>query len=82
MQDDLVHVGRRQRLGDELTRIVGPGHDVDALAAQLADHGLDPAALEADASADGIHVRIPRPDGDLRAASRLARDGPDLDDAR
>jgi hypothetical protein len=34
--------------------LVGPGHDVDALAAEFVDHGLHARALEADAGADRI----------------------------
>ncbi len=81
MKDDLVHVGGRERLGDELAWIVRPRDDVDPLATQLADHRLHPASLEAHAGPHGVHVRIAGPHGDLGAAARLAGDGPNLHDA-
>ena len=34
---DAEHLGRAERIGDELTGVIGPGNDVDAFRAELAD---------------------------------------------
>ena len=53
--------------------------DVDLLAAELADDGLDAHALHADAGADGVDVLVAGHDGDLGALTSFAGDGADAD---
>ena len=55
--------------------------DVDLLAAQLADDGLDAHALHADAGADRVDVLVAGHDGDLGALAGLAGDGANGDGA-
>src|SRR5690606_28704524 len=74
-------LGRRQRPLDELDGVRRPRDHVDVLVAELADDGVDPGALHADAGADGVDAVVVADDGDLRAVARLAHDGLDLDDA-
>src|SRR5690606_11667632 len=62
----------RDGVDDETRRVRVPGDDVDRLAAELVDDGLHAAALDPDAGADRIDVRVGRRDGDLRAVPRLA----------
>ena len=91
VDDDLAHAGRRERLGDEARRVVVVRDDVDALAAQLADHHAHARAARADAGADRVDAVGVRDDGDLAAAgdglavaaavAGLARHLLDLDEA-
>ena len=81
VDDHLGDLRRRERRAHVARRIGAPRHDVDALAAQLLDHGLHAAALHAHAGAHRVDVAVPRDDGDLRAPARLARSGLDRDDA-
>src|SRR4029450_8960985 len=46
-------LGRRERLGHELGRVLGPGHDVDLLTTQLVDHHAHPRAAGASPGALG-----------------------------
>ena len=78
---DLLDLGRRQRLGHEVGRVLGERDDVDLLAPQLVDDHADAGAPGADAGADRVDVGVVRPDGDLRAVAGLAGAGLDLDDA-
>ena len=78
---DRQDLGRRQGIGDEDRRVVVPRDDVDLLAAQLRDDGLDPCAALAHRGADRIEPFLARRDGDLRSAARFAGDGLDLDRA-
>ena len=77
-RDDL---GRAQGVGHEEAGVVAPRDDVDLLAGQLGDDGLDASAALADGRADRIEALLARRDGDLRAAARLAGDRLDLDRA-
>ena len=79
--DDLVDLGRRQRLGDEVGEVLAERDDVDLLAAQLVDDHADTAATGADAGADRVDVVVVAPHGDLGAVPWLAGAGLDLDDA-
>ena len=81
VDDDAVDLGRRERRGDVGRGVLVPRHDVDALAAKLADDHAHAAALGADAGADRVEARLAARDGDLAAGARLARDALDLDDA-
>ena len=78
----LAHSGGRQRGLDQVDRVVGERHHVDALAAQLVGDHAHPGAPRADAGADGVDVGVVRPHGDLGAVAGLARGRLDLDDAR
>ena len=49
--------GRRQRVGDQLRRVVGPVDDVDLLAVQLRHHVADPLPHRPDAGALGVDAR-------------------------
>ena len=74
--------GRRlQRVDDEGREVLAPRDDVDLLALQLLDHGLDAAALHADAGADRVDRAVVADHADLGAAARIAGGGLDLDDA-
>ena len=79
--DDLVDLGRRQRLGHEVGEVLAERDDVDLLAAQFVDDHADTAAAGADAGADRIDVVVVPPHGDLRAVAWFAGAGLDLDDA-
>ena len=61
--------------------VVVPRDDVDLLAAELGDDGLDARAALADGGADRVEAFLARGDGDLRAAAGLAGDRLDLDRA-
>ncbi len=74
-------LGGRQRVGHELRRIVVPGNDVDLLAAQLCDDGLDAGAPLADGRAHRVEAFLAGAHGDLAPAARLAGDRTDLDRA-
>ena len=66
------------------TKVAGscaPRDDVDLLALQLLDDGLDAAALHADAGADRVDRAVVADDADLGAAAGVAGRGLDLDDA-
>ncbi len=77
-RDDL---GRAQGVGHEDAGVFAPRDDIDLLAAELGDDGLDPRAALADGRADRVKALLARGDGDLGAAAGLARDGLDLDGA-
>ena len=72
------HVRRRQRRGDELGGILAVLDDVDLLAPQFIHDGVDALPSGANARADGIHVGIVRPHGDLGAVARFPGDGAHL----
>src|SRR5437667_465353 len=74
------HARRRERQLGKPLGIGRPRHDVDALAVELVDHGLDARALEPHAGAHGIDRVVARGDRDLGAAARLAGGGADLHD--
>ena len=79
--DDHLRDGRRrQRAAHIAGGIRAPRHDVDPLAPQLLDDGLDAAALHAYAGADRIDVAVARDDRDFRTAAGLARGGLDRHD--
>ena len=79
---DADDLGRAQRVGHEDAGVVAPRDDVDLLAGQLGDDGLD-AARRAGRPwrPTGIEALLARRDGDLGAAAGLAGDGLDLDRA-
>src|SRR5206468_10176643 len=70
-----------ERVDDEGRGVGTPGNDVDLLALELLDHGLDPAALHTDAGAHGIDRAVVTDHADLGAAARIPGGGLDLDDA-
>ena len=57
---DAADLGRGERVHHEGDRVVVPLHDVDLLAAQLADDGLHARALHAHAGAHRVHVLLAR----------------------
>ena len=65
VEPDLADPRRLQGGLDELDRVVGEGHDVDPLAAQLVGDHPHPRATRPDTGADGVDVGVVRPDGDL-----------------
>src|SRR5262249_48389479 len=67
-----LHFGRAERVGHEGDGILRPLHDVDLLAAQLADDRLDARALHADARADRIDVPLPGIHSDFGAIAGFA----------
>ena len=77
-RDDL---GRAQGVGHEDAGVVAPRDDVDLLAGQLGDDGLDARAALADGRPDRVEAVLARRDGDLGAAAGLAGDRLDLDRA-
>ena len=81
VDDDGLHVGRRQRADDELRRVFGPQHDVDALAGQFGGHAVDARAAHADAGADRVDTAVVADDGDLGARARVAGAALDLQQA-
>ena len=74
------HLGRGERARHEDHRVLAPGHDVDLLAPQLPDDGLDAGALDPNARADRVDLVVVADHGDLGAGAGLARDSLDLDD--
>src|SRR5690606_25402826 len=76
----LGDLSRLQRVDDEGSRILGPGDDVDLLALQFADHGLDARTAHADAGADRVDRAVVGDDGDLGARAGIAGDRLELDD--
>ena len=78
---DAEDLGGRQRVGHEDGRVVAPRDDVDLLAAELGDDGLDARAALADGRPDRVEPLLAAGDGHLGAAARLAGDGLDLDRA-
>src|SRR5690606_4914999 len=79
--DHLRDLRRRQRAPREDLRVRVPGHDVDALAAQLAHHRLHARALQPHAGADRVDRLVPRGHRDLGPPADLARDSLDVHDA-
>ena len=81
VEHDLRDLGGLERVDEERRRVVVPGDDVDALALELVDDGLDAAPAHADAGADRVDARVVGDDGDLRPAAGIAGAGLDLDHA-
>src|SRR6185312_2859044 len=81
IDDDARDLGGLQRVRDQLGSVVGPGNDVDLLAAQLGDDVAHARPLRADARADRVDRGLVGPDRDLRPVPGLARDAADLHDA-
>ena len=81
VDEHAADLGRRKRVGHVDGGVLVPLDDVDALAAELGDHGADTGALGADACAHRVEVGLTGVDGDLGAGACLAGDGLDLDDA-
>ena len=81
VDDDRRDLGRRERVDDELRRVIRVQDDVDALAGELVGHRGDARAAHADARALRVEPRVVRLDGDLRADAGVARGGLDLDQA-
>ena len=81
VDDDAADGRRLERVDDEGREVLRPRDDVDLLALELLDHGLDAAALHADAGADRVDRAVVADDADLGAAAGIAGRGLDLDDA-
>ena len=69
------------RIDDEGRLLARPGDDVDLLALEFLDHGLDARAAHADAGADRVDGAVAGDHGHLGAAAGIAGDSLDLDDA-
>ena len=80
IDDHAAHLGGCDRVADEPCRVSLVGHDIDLLAPQLLNHGLDARALHAHASADGIDIGVPRIDGDLGSCAWLSGSVHDAND--
>jgi hypothetical protein len=78
-EDDFVHLGRLQGVGDEHLEVVVPADDVDPLAAELLDDVLDAVAADADAGTDAVDPVVGTDHRHLAAVAGLAGDRPDLD---
>ncbi len=78
IDDQVLQLGGRKRVGDKLTDIRVPADDVDLLAAEFAHDILHAHPPHAHAGADGINLFIVRHDGDLGAVAGFARDPFDL----
>jgi hypothetical protein len=81
VDDDGLHVGRRQRADDELRRVFRPQHDVHTLAGELVGDGIDARTAHAHAGADGVDALVVRDHGDLGAAAGVAGAALDLEQA-
>src|SRR5690606_27774219 len=81
IENNLGNFSRLKRIDDEGSRIRRPRNDVDLLALQFADDGLNAGAAHADAGADRIDGSVTRDDRDLGAGTRIAGDRLDFDDA-
>ena len=78
---NLGHLGRRERLHDELVEVLGEGNDVDLLAVQLVDDHAHTPAAGAHTGADRVDVGVVGGDRDLGALPWFTGTGLDLDDA-
>ena len=81
VEHHLGDLGGCERIDHEGRDVVRPRDDVDLLALQLVDHGLDARAAHADACADRIDRGIARDHRDLGARAGVARRRLHLDDA-
>src|SRR5690606_18853297 len=81
IENNLGNFSRLKRIDDEGSRIRRPRNDVDLLALQFADDGLNAGAAHADAGADRIDGSVTRDDRDLGAGTRIAGNRLDFDDA-
>src|SRR4029079_5780712 len=81
VDDDAADGGRLERVDDEGGEVLAPRDDVDLLALELLDDGLDPAALHADAGADRIDRAVVANDADLCAGFGVGRRSPGFHDA-
>src|SRR5262245_9877374 len=81
VDDDRRDVGRRERADHELGRVVGPEHDVHALAGELLRDRLHDRTAQADAGPDRVDALVVRVDRDLRSHSWVAGRRPDLENA-
>src|SRR5690606_34344194 len=81
VEHNAAHRRRLQCVDDESRGVLAPRDDIDLLALQLLDHGLDAAALHADAGADGVDRAVAADHADLGPAARVAGGSLDLDDA-
>ena len=79
VDDDRRDLRRRERVDDELRRVLREQDDVDALAGELVGHRGDARAAHADARALRIEPRVVRLHRDLGADAGVARGGLDLD---
>ena len=78
LQEDGEHAGRAQGVGDEDGRLGVPLDDVNLLASQLVDDGLNADAPHAHAGAHRVHAGLVSGHGDLGAGAGLPGDGLDL----
>src|SRR5579863_170543 len=70
---DTADLGRTQSMRREGHRVVGELDDIDLLAPQLADDGLDPHALHSHAGTHAVHVAVAAVHGDLGAFAGFTR---------
>ena len=78
---DALDLGGGEGVHGEDADVLVPFDDVDLLAVELVDDGLDAAAAHADAGADGVDLGIEAAHGELGAETGVAGDAHDFDDA-
>src|SRR5690606_2338802 len=81
VDDDRLHFRRRHRVDDELGGIVGPQHDVHALAVELVGHRLHARTAHADAGAARVGAVVVGEHRDLGPVTRITRAGHARDQA-
>ena len=73
IQDDALHLGRAEGVGDERLLVLRPGHHVDLFAVQLVDDVLDAHTAHADARAHRVDPRLQRGHGHLEREPACGR---------
>ena len=66
------NLSRSKRSGNVFCRILAVAHNVDFFSAEGVDNAVDALSSLTDAGADGVHIRVAGPNGDLGAGACLA----------
>ena len=80
-EDDLVDLGRLERVGHEHLEVVAPANNVDPLATEFLNDVFDAIAADAHAGPHAIDATVGADHSHLAAVAGLPGDGPDLDHA-
>src|SRR5208282_981511 len=78
VNDEVLQLGRRKGIGDELANVRVPANDVDLFAAEFAHDVLHAHPAHAHASADRINLLVMRQNGNLGPKTCFAGNGLDL----